>query len=223
MFDKKKRSQKISSLPIPSKFGPKEVSSSHHRVLSFTQRFSEKKKKCLYDGGSICGGFCEEWKLVSTNFNQMQVKQIILKDSGGLQAKKRENRGKKAVTIFAFNSPSRQCLAQNSLQMQWIPSRWAFCLQSLADFHDLDQWIHVCWFLTRYFAEKLKNKAFFKSKYRVTRRRSSLYLAMLISSYLFCLIWQRHKINLYKIASRSIFSTDIRAVLLRYWRTKIYF
>ena len=29
-----------------------------------------------------------------------------------------ENRGKNAVRIFAFSSPSRQCLAQNSLQTQ---------------------------------------------------------------------------------------------------------
>ena len=28
-------------------------------------------------------GFCDEWKLVSTNYDQIQVKQIILKDSGG--------------------------------------------------------------------------------------------------------------------------------------------
>ena len=28
-------------------------------------------------------GFCEEWKFVSTNYDQIQVKQIILKDSGG--------------------------------------------------------------------------------------------------------------------------------------------
>ena len=157
------------------------------------------------------------YRRISTKCKSSKLFWRILEDN---KQNKRENRGKKAVRIFAFNSPSRQCLAQNSLQMQWIPSRWAFCLQSLAYFHDLDQWIHVCWFLTRYFAEKLKNKAFFESKYRVTRRRSSLYLAMLISSYLFCLIWQRHKINLYKIASRSIFSTDIRAVLLRYWRKK---
>ena len=27
--------------------------------------------------------FCEEWKFVSTNYDQIQVKQIILKDSGG--------------------------------------------------------------------------------------------------------------------------------------------
>ena len=35
------------------------------------------------DTALIFGGFCEERKLVSTNFNQIQVKQIILKDSGG--------------------------------------------------------------------------------------------------------------------------------------------
>ena len=40
-------------------------------------------------------------------FNQIQVKQIILKDSGGQQAKKkRENQGKKTVRIFGWNAPS---------------------------------------------------------------------------------------------------------------------
>ena len=96
----------------------------------------------------------------------------------------------------------------------------SFLLQNLAYFDDFYQWSHVCLFLTRYFAQKLKSKAFFERKYRVTRRRWSLYLATLISSYLFCIIWQRHKINLKKIATRSIFTTDIRTVLLRYWRKK---
>ena len=40
--------------------------------------FSKPEKN---DGG--CGGFFQEGKLVSTNFNQIQVKQINLKDSGG--------------------------------------------------------------------------------------------------------------------------------------------
>ena len=40
-------------------------------------------EKWLSDVGSSCGGFCVEWKLVSTTFNQMQVKQIISKDSAG--------------------------------------------------------------------------------------------------------------------------------------------
>ena len=91
---------------------------------------------------------------------------------------------------------------------------------NLAYFDDFYQWSHVCLFLTQYFAQKLKSKAFFERKYRVTRRRWSLYLTTLISSYLFCIIWQRHKINLKKIATRSIFTTDIRTVLLRYWRKK---
>ena len=45
---------------------------------------------------------------------------------------------------------------------------------------------------------------------------------MLISSDLICIIWQHHKIYLSKIASRSIVSTDIRPVLLIYWRKKIF-
>ena len=57
-------------------------SSSSRGVLSFTQRFFKRRRHW----GFICRGFCEEWKLVSTNFNQIlqiQVKQIVLKDSGG--------------------------------------------------------------------------------------------------------------------------------------------
>ena len=34
------------------------------------------------DAAQICGDFCEKWKLVLTNFDQIQVKQIILKNSG---------------------------------------------------------------------------------------------------------------------------------------------
>ena len=58
------------------------LSSSSRGVLSFTQRFFKRRRHSEF----ICRGFCEEWKLVSTNFNQIlqiQVKQIILKDSGG--------------------------------------------------------------------------------------------------------------------------------------------
>ena len=44
--------------------------------LSFTQQFKVV-------GPTYSDGFCKEWKLVSTNLNQIQVKQIILKDSGG--------------------------------------------------------------------------------------------------------------------------------------------
>ena len=52
-------------------------------VISFTPRFFENGE--MRQG--FCCGFCEEYKLVSTNFDQIQVKQIILKDSGGQQAK----------------------------------------------------------------------------------------------------------------------------------------
>ena len=45
--------------------------------------------------------------------------------------------------------------------------------------------------------------------------------AIPISSDLICIIRWGHKINLSKMVSRSILSTDIRAVLLRYWRKKI--
>ena len=34
------------------------------------------------DAAQICGGFWEKWKPVPTNFDQIQVKQIILKNSG---------------------------------------------------------------------------------------------------------------------------------------------
>ena len=47
--------------------------------LSFTQQFFKNLKKKR----SYSDGFCKEWKLVSTNLNQIQAKQIILKDSGG--------------------------------------------------------------------------------------------------------------------------------------------
>ena len=43
---------------------------SPHRVLSFTQQFFKNLKTCR----SFSDGFCEEWKLVSTNLNQIQVK-----------------------------------------------------------------------------------------------------------------------------------------------------
>ena len=43
----------------------------------------EKLRKMAVDVAQVCGGFCEEWKLLSTNFDQIQVKQIIFKDSGG--------------------------------------------------------------------------------------------------------------------------------------------
>ena len=56
-------------------------SSSPHRVLSFEKL--ESMGIWSSDTSLIFGGFCEERKLVSTNFNQIQVKQIILKDSGG--------------------------------------------------------------------------------------------------------------------------------------------
>ena len=52
-------------------------SSSSQGGLSFTLRKWRRDVRC------ICDLFCEEWKFVSTNFNQIQVKQIILKDSGG--------------------------------------------------------------------------------------------------------------------------------------------
>ena len=58
------------------------LSSSSRGVLSLTQRFFKRRRHSEF----ICRGFCEEWKLVSTNFNQIlqiQVKQIILKDSRG--------------------------------------------------------------------------------------------------------------------------------------------
>ena len=75
-------------------------SSSSHRVLSFTQRFFKNWERS--DGG--CGGFCEEWKHVSTNFNQIQVKQIILKDYilEDNKQNKRKNRGKKTVRIYVY-------------------------------------------------------------------------------------------------------------------------
>ena len=148
-------------------------SSSPRGILSFTQRFFQIWYKWRSRLEGFCCGFCEEWKLVSTNFNQIQVKQIILKDSGDTKQNKRENRGKKTVRIFDSNSPiySRLYSGTHSVETPWNPSRWAFCLQSLAYFDDLYQWIHVCLFLTRYFTEKLKSKASFKGKYRATKWR----------------------------------------------------
>ena len=47
-------------------------------VISFTLRFFENWE--MWQG--VCCGFYKEWKLVSTSFDQIQVKQIILKVSG---------------------------------------------------------------------------------------------------------------------------------------------
>ena len=46
---------------------------------------------------------------ISTKYKSSKLFWRILEDN---KQNKRENRGKKTVRIFAFNSPSRQCLAQ---------------------------------------------------------------------------------------------------------------
>ena len=95
----------------------------------------------------ICGGFCEEWKLVSTNFNQIQVKQIIFEGFWRITSKQnRENRGKKEVIIFPWN-------ALNSVPLSFLP------LKPFLFWWIISVNFYVCLFLTRYFAEKLKNKA----------------------------------------------------------------
>ena len=75
--------QNFALLQIWSKFGPQILpnyvaSSSPRSVISVTQPFFLKNEKC---GKDFVAGFAQ--KLVSTHFDQTQVKQIILKDSGG--------------------------------------------------------------------------------------------------------------------------------------------
>ena len=108
------------------------------------------------------------YRRISTKYKSSKLFWKILEDT---KQNKRENRGKKTVRISDSNSPSRPYSGTHSVETPWNPSRWAFCLQSLAYFDDLYQWIHVCLFLTRYFTEKLKSKASFKGKYRATKWR----------------------------------------------------
>ena len=80
----KLRARKLTRiLTILAKFQPNYVASSSPRsVISVTQPFFFEKSETRQ---GVCCGVCEEWpwKLVSTDLDQMQVKQIILKDSGG--------------------------------------------------------------------------------------------------------------------------------------------
>ena len=146
---------------------PGEVCASRTDFFEYLRNFAR-------DVGCFSDFFCEEWKLVSTNFNQIQVKQIILKDFGGYEHNKWENRGKKTVWILRGDSRlGRESAACCSNAMNSFPLglRFAFCHQFLAYFDELYQWIHVCLFLTRYFTDKLRNKASFESKHRATRGR----------------------------------------------------
>ena len=66
---------------------------------------------------------------------------------GDNKPNKLENRGKKTVNAIRRVGQKSGTLF---VETQWNPSRWAFCLQSLAYFDDFYQWIYVCLFLTRY-------------------------------------------------------------------------
>ena len=94
LYDEK-NSPKIALLPIASKFGPQEVyrfsqlCALFHPLGSFELHatiFQNVRKWRRYVR-CVCDFFCDEWKLVWPNFNQIQVKQVLLKDSGGYQAK----------------------------------------------------------------------------------------------------------------------------------------
>ena len=78
--------------------------------------------------------------------------------------------------------------AVNSIPLSFLP--W-----SLAYFDDLYQWIHIFLFLSRYFAEKLKNKASFEGQHQSRGDAKMSIAIMLISSDLICIIWQSQKKN----------------------------
>ena len=87
---KKKNRKKLRYFRLPPNLAHRKLialanyvpSSSPLRVLNFTQRFFKNVEKMVVRSEKYLGFFFIEWKLISTNFNQMQVKQIVLKDFG---------------------------------------------------------------------------------------------------------------------------------------------
>ena len=83
--EKKNRKTKLRYFRFPPNLAPRKLidlanylpSSSSRRVFSFTQQFFKSGKNGDPVGKDFVAG-----KLVSTNFDQIQVKRIILKDSG---------------------------------------------------------------------------------------------------------------------------------------------
>ena len=157
---RKKIGKKLRYFRLPLNLAHRKLymsSSSSQGVLSFTQRFSNLVKMAVPSRREeFCCGFCEGWKLVSTNFDQIQVKQIILRMLEDSKQKKRENRGKKTLTIFACRYVVCSTCCWNAMNSFAPGLRLAFCLQILAYFDEFYQETHVCLSLTRYCDGNLK-------------------------------------------------------------------
>ena len=88
---RRKNQQKIALLPIAPKFAQRKLidltnylpSSSPCGLLTVTHRIFKNFEFYGESRGIFVSRFCEECKLLSTNVNQIQVKQTILKDFGG--------------------------------------------------------------------------------------------------------------------------------------------
>ena len=160
-------------------------------VLSFTQRCFQIwwNSASLWENFVACFAKKESlYRRISTKYKSSKLFWRILEDN---KQNKRENRGKKTVWILRADSRfawmCRTCCS-NAMNSFPLGLRFAFCHQFLAYFDELYQWIHVCLFLTRYFTDKLRNKASFESKYLDTRDATGLSFAMLISFDLICII-----------------------------------
>ena len=179
MFEKEKIRKKNTLLPIPSKFGRKEVTCNRFwpimclgpaPILFWASPKDFQKKNVRITGEVFVAAFANNesfYRRISTKCKSNKLFWRVLEDN---KQNKRENRGRKhwesLPSIPRAGNVWHKILFKPRFQTQWIQSRWAFCLQRLSYFDVFYQWIHVYLFLTRYFAEKLKNKAFFESKYR---------------------------------------------------------
>lgn len=98
------------------------------------------------------------WKLVSINFDQIQVKHIVLKDSEGQQKTKKakievrkQTKSLRAIRRTGYVCHTSSANAMNSFSLSLLPSKHClfWCLLSAS----------TCLLvLTRYFDEKLRNK-----------------------------------------------------------------
>ena len=103
------------------------------------------------DAARICCSFCEEWKLVSTNFNQIQVKQIFWRILEDNKRNKREKVGAQYKSLCAIHQAGYVCQTyssnkMNSLPLSFLPSRpclfwWILPTNScLLVFNSIFQW-----------------------------------------------------------------------------------
>ena len=152
-----------------AKFGP---SSSPRAVLSFTQRFFIFVVKWPSPSCVFVASFAKNESLYRRIWTKYKSSELFWRILQYNKQNKPENEVRIDFESCVLMSRLGYC-PTHVAQRQWIPSRipsrFAFCHQFLAYFDELYQWIHVSVFLTQYFTDKLRNKAFFESKYLETR------------------------------------------------------